>query len=175
MRTSSRLWHSLSTCVIPSRRAVRRFARKTAYVGVILASIASLLISDDGVYAATWRAIHEEERISLRPGMWAVAGDNLRHATTSILRSLNGLLPTWFPPGAPQVMRAPGMPYPWQAADPSVPFSQINLANGSVVTSIPIVGWGGLGGGIEFSLYHPAIDGATDMTTVGASGGWTHS
>ena len=159
--------------VLPSRRAVRRFARKTAYVGVILASIAGMLLNDEAIYAATWRAIHEEDRISLRPGMWAVAGDNLRQAATSVLRSLKGIMPSLLTHDDPAIMRVPGMPFPWQAGDASVPFSQVNLANGNLFTAIPIVAWGGLAGGIQFSLYHNVIDGPTDMNTMPA--GWSHS
>ena len=158
---------------LPSRRAVRRFARKTAYVGVILASIAGMLLNDEAIYAATWRAIHEEERISLRPGMWAVAGDNLRQAATSVLRSLNNLLPTWFPPGAPEVMRPAGHPYGWQSSDAPIPFTEVNLATANTLTSVPVVGWGGLGRGIQFTLFRNALDVADDLNTLPS--GWTHS
>ena len=178
MGASSNVWHRFSTCgfstfVVPSRRAVRRFARKTAYVGVIVASIAGMLLNDEVIYAATWRAIHEEERISLRPGMWAVAGDNLRQAATSILRSLNGLLPTFYPPSGPPVMRPGGAAYAWQMTDGPSPYIQVNLANANTLVSVQVVDWPGLNEGIDFHLFYNTLDPSADLGTLPL--GWTHS
>ena len=42
----------------------------------------------------------------------------------------------------------------WEAGLPVSPFSQVNLRTGRVWTELPIVGWGGKGPAISFSLYH---------------------
>jgi YD repeat-containing protein len=57
-------------------------------------------------------------------------------------------------PGLGGVPAPTGPARRWEAGLPVGPFSQVNLRTGRVWTEIPIVGWGGKGPAISFSLYH---------------------
>ncbi len=114
---------------LSTRRDRRRCWRKARAAAVCGLTALSLAAQQTGAYAAVEMRIREPARISLRPGMWAAAADSLHRAMTNLARSASGLVAGVMAGDGPPVMPAPGQPYPWQAADPGIPFSTINLAN----------------------------------------------
>ncbi len=52
----------------------------------------------------------------------------------------------------------PGAPHAWEGGIQVGPYSTANLANGNVLSVMPIIGWDGLGPDISFNLYHNSAD-----------------
>ncbi|RIK66806.1 MAG: hypothetical protein DCC65_08750, partial [Planctomycetota bacterium] len=47
-----------------------------------------------------------------------------------------------------------GLPQRWVAGMAVSPYQTVHLRTGRVITTLPVVGWGGRGPGVSFSLYH---------------------
>ncbi|MGE0481257.1 MAG: hypothetical protein AB7Q17_12370 [Phycisphaerae bacterium] len=75
--------------------------------------------------------------------------------------------------------RRPGAPRRWEAGLPVSPFSTVNLANGNLITVIPLVGFDPVGPAVGFALYHnsAAVDDppAPPIPGMDLGPGWSFS
>ena len=53
----------------------------------------------------------------------------------------------------------PGGPRHWEEGIDVASYSTVNVLNGNVLTTFPIVSWNGLGPDVQFNLYHNSADG----------------
>lgn len=52
-----------------------------------------------------------------------------------------------------------GAPRSWEQGIDVAPYSTVNALNGNMITSIPLLGWGGKGPDLDFNIYHNSADG----------------
>ena len=57
--------------------------------------------------------------------------------------------------GAPAVEPTPGAPREWEASEPVAPFTMVNLANGNLISAVPVFSWDLVSFGL---IYNSSLD-----------------
>lgn len=156
------------------RRHWRKCVRRIGFVAVVMITNLSMIVSQTQAYMELQRAIHAPQKTTLGAGPWT----HVTHTASVALRSLEGWVSSIFAvcdgPSSNLTLSPAGAPYPWQAAVPAGPYSAVNMANGNLFTTVPIVGWQSIGRPIQFSLFHNTLGDEPGLSTI-VGEKWTHS